>query len=70
MSAQPVVVLVECEADGITLVSREALTFARGIAGRLADPPVHAVAVGPLPADEERVRDQLAGLGVAALHHA
>jgi len=70
MSAQPVVVLVECEADGITLVSREAVTFARGLAGRLDDPPVHAVAVGPLPADEERVRDQLAELGVAALHHA
>ena len=70
MSAQPVVVLVECEADGITLVSREALTFARGLAGRLADPPVHAVAVGPLPAEEQRVRDQLAELGVAALHHA
>jgi electron transfer flavoprotein alpha subunit len=66
MSAKPVVVLVECEADGVTLVSREALTFARG----LAEAPVHAVAVGPLAADEQRVRDQLAELGVAALHHA
>jgi electron transfer flavoprotein alpha subunit len=66
MSTKPVVVLMECEADGVTLVSREALTFARG----LADAPVHAVAVGPLPAGEQRVRDQLAELGVAALHHA
>jgi electron transfer flavoprotein alpha subunit len=66
MSSQPVVVLVECDADGVTLVSREALTFARG----LADAPVHAVTVGPLPAEEQRVRDQLAELGVAALHHA
>jgi electron transfer flavoprotein alpha subunit len=66
MSARPVVVLVECGPDGVTLVSREAVTFARG----LADAPVHAVAVGPLPADEQRVRDQLAELGVAALHHA
>ena len=66
MSTKPVVVLMECEADGVMLVSREALTFARG----LADAPVHAVAVGPLPADEKHVRDQLAELGVAALHHA
>jgi electron transfer flavoprotein alpha subunit len=66
MSTKPVVVLVECETDGVTLVSREALTFARGV----AHAPVHAVAVGPLPADEQRVRDQLAELGVAALHHA
>jgi len=66
MSAKPVVVLVEWEADGVTLMSREALTFAR----KLADAPVHAVAVGPPPADEQRVQDQLAELGVAALHHA
>ncbi|MGH3354746.1 MAG: electron transfer flavoprotein subunit alpha/FixB family protein [Nocardioidaceae bacterium] len=71
MTPQPVVVLLETDAQGATLVAREALTFARRLAARLDGAPVHAVVVGPV-ADEvhKQVVDQLAVQGVSSLHHA
>lgn len=68
MSAAGIGVLVETDAHGATLVSREALTFAR----ELADgQPVHAVVIGPLDAGvEEPLRNQLGEQGVATVHHA
>ncbi|MGQ0576273.1 MAG: electron transfer flavoprotein subunit alpha/FixB family protein [Pseudonocardia sp.] len=60
MSA-PVLVLVETGAGGVTEVSLETLTFARGFGE-----PVHAVVVGALP---EEVVVQLGAYGVAGIHH-
>jgi len=68
MTAAGVGVLVETDGHGATLVSREALTFARELAG---GQPVHAVVVGPLDADvEDALLPQLGEQGVAMLHHA
>ena len=68
MTPAGVGVLVETDAIGTLLVSQEALTFARDLAGGR---PVHAVVAGPLDAG---VRDtllaQLGEQGVTALHHA
>lgn len=64
------VVLVETDAQGATLVSREALTLARTLAGA-GDKPLHAVLVGPLADDVETVvTAQLGEQGVAVVHHA
>ena len=61
-------VLVETDASGATLVSREALTFARELAG---GEPIHAIVVGPLDADvREAVLAQLGEQGVASVRHA
>lgn len=58
-----ILVFVETGADGVTEVSREALTFARGLGG-----PVHALVVGgALPG---AVTEQLGAYGVAEVHHA
>ena len=56
------VVFVETDADGVTEVSRETLTFARSLGG-----PVDAVAVGDLSG---AAQDQLAAYGVRTVHHA
>ncbi|HET7326462.1 MAG TPA: electron transfer flavoprotein subunit alpha/FixB family protein [Nocardioidaceae bacterium] len=65
-----ILVLVETDGQGATLVSREALTFARGLAGRLGD-SVHAVVVGPIDAEVEApLVQQLGEQGVAVAHHA
>ena len=55
-------VFVETDADGVTEVSRETLTFARSFGG-----PVDAVAVGDLSG---AAQDQLAAYGVRTVHHA
>lgn len=66
-----IVVLVETDAQGATLVSRETLTFARGLAERYGGEPLHALLVGPLDAGAEQELDrQLGEQGVQVLHHA
>jgi electron transfer flavoprotein alpha subunit len=73
--SRPVVVLVEPDPQtasaGVSLVSREALTFARRLAGRYGDAPLHAVLVGPLSQEAlAPLRAELARQGVGVLHHA
>jgi electron transfer flavoprotein alpha subunit len=66
-----IVVLVETDAQGATLVSRETLTFAREVARRSGGAPVHALVVGPIaPEAVTPVLDQLAEQAVSVLHHA
>ncbi len=66
-----IVVLVETDAQGATLVSRETLTFAREVAVRRGGEPVHAVVVGALPGDvEPLLLSHLGEQGVAVVHHA
>jgi electron transfer flavoprotein alpha subunit len=65
-----IVVLVEIDAQGATLVSRETMTFARKLSERSGAAPVHAVVVGDLPDDPSSLVEQLGEQGVAALHHA
>lgn len=65
-----ILVLVETDGQGATLVSREALTFARGLGSRLAV-PVHVVVVGPIDDDVSALLlRQLGEQGVAAAYHA
>ena len=71
MTAAGVLVLVETDEQGATLVSREALSFARDLAGRIGGLPVHAVVVGPLGAGgHDALIAHLGEQGVASLHHA
>jgi electron transfer flavoprotein alpha subunit len=63
-----IAVLVETDAQGATLVSRETLTFARELAGRRGGVPVHAVVVGGEV--EPLLVSQLAEQGVSVVHHA
>lgn len=56
-----ILVFVETDADGVTEVSRETLTFARDLG------EVHAVLVGPAP---DGVTDVLGAYGVSTVHHA
>ena len=66
-----ILVLVETDAQGATLVSREALTFARAAAARLGDQPVHAAVVAPLEESMATlVMKQLGEQGVAVVHMA
>ncbi|MBY9075358.1 electron transfer flavoprotein subunit alpha/FixB family protein [Nocardioides sp. WL0053] len=66
-----ILVLVETDAQGATLVSREALTFARETAARLGDQPVHAAVVAPLEESMATlVMKQLGEQGVAVVHTA
>ncbi|MGH3359888.1 MAG: electron transfer flavoprotein subunit alpha/FixB family protein [Nocardioidaceae bacterium] len=66
-----ILVLVETDADGATLTSREALTFARELATRTGAPGVEAVVVGPI---DDGVRDvlvrELGAQGVERIRHA
>lgn len=66
-----ILVLVETDAEGVTLTSREALSFARTLGEGLADRDLEAVVVGPL-SDELRphVLRHLGEQAVAVLHHA
>jgi electron transfer flavoprotein alpha subunit len=57
-----IVVLVEFDAEGVSEVTEETLTFVRGL-----DPDVHAVLVGAGP---DGLLDQLGRYGVTAVHHA
>jgi electron transfer flavoprotein alpha subunit len=63
-----ILVLVEADAQGAALVSREALTFARGLTERSGGEPVDAVVVGG--DDLGQVVPQLGELGVRTIHHA
>ncbi len=60
-----ILVLVETNADGVTLFSREALTFARGLAQGRGD-TVEAVVVGEINDD---ARAHLGEQGIAIAHH-
>jgi electron transfer flavoprotein alpha subunit len=62
-----ILVLVETDAQGAIEVSRETLTFARGLADKQGDTPVHALLVGPAGGS---VAAQLGEYGVAEVHHA
>jgi len=66
-----ILVLVETDAQGATLTSREALSFARTLGEHLDDHDLDAVLVGPL-SDELRplLLDHLGEQGVAVVHHA
>jgi electron transfer flavoprotein alpha subunit len=61
-----ILVLVETQADGVELLSAEALTFARGVAAS-GDGDVQALVIGPHPAV---ALEGLAAQGVSAVHHA
>ena len=63
-----ILVLIETDSQGVTLTSREALSFARTLAEQLGH-EVEAVVAGPLP-DEAAVLAHLAEQGVATLRHA
>jgi electron transfer flavoprotein alpha subunit len=60
-----ILVLVETNADGVTLFSREALTFARGLAQGRGE-TVEAVLIGEVT---DAVRAQLGEQGIAVAHH-
>ena len=61
-----ILVFVECDAAGAAEVSRETVTFARGLAEQTGG-PLHAVIVGNRP---DGVVDQLGEYGVTEVHHA
>ena len=66
-----IAVLVETDAQGATLVSRETMTFAREVARRSGGEAVHAVIVGALAVDvEPLLLAQLSEQGVSVVHHA
>lgn len=66
-----ILVLVETDADGATLTSREALTFGRELATRTSDPSFEAIVVGPLAdAVRESVVAELGSQGIERIHHA
>ena len=65
-----IVVLVETDAQGATVVSREALTFGRDLAARAGGMPLHAVVVGRPGKDVDPVvLAHLGEQGVATVHH-
>ena len=61
--------MIETDSQGVTLTSRESLTFARTLGEQLGGHEVEAVAIGPL-ADQPAVLAHLAEQGVTILHHA
>lgn len=66
-----ILVLVETDADGIALTSREALSFSRTLGKRLHYGDLEAVLVGPMADDlRPRIVEQLAEQAVTVLHHA
>jgi len=66
-----IVVLVETDAEGATLVSRETLTFARGLGDAAGGVPVDAVVVGPVEPDVRAgLLAHLGDQGVRRVHHA
>lgn len=70
MTYPGIVVLVETDSQGATVVSREALNLAHKLGKRLDGSPVHAVLVGPQEVELLALAAQLGELGVAAVHHA
>ncbi len=66
LSSGPVVVLVEAEAGELSVLSAEALTFARSVAAALGT-TVEAVAVGDLPT---AATEAVAAQGISTLHQA
>ncbi len=60
-----IIVLVEANADGLTLFSREALTFARALGDRAG----HAVQAVVFDEPTDAIRQQLGEQGVALAHH-
>ena len=66
-----IAVLVETDANGATVMSQEALTFAREVAGRAGGEPVDAILVGA-PAQEvtPELMSQLGEQGVSVVHQA
>ena len=65
-----IVVLVETDADGADEVSRETITFARGLAAAGGGVPIDAVVVGELPCPAAQLAEQLAAYGVRDVYHA
>jgi len=65
-----ILVLVETDADGAVEVSRETVTFLRGLAAEGGGVPIDAVAVGDLACAPEQLAGQLASYGVRDVHHA
>lgn len=66
-----ILVLVETDAQGVTLTSREALSFARSLAKRLAYGDLEAILVGPIAGElQPLVLAHVAEQGVTVLHHA
>ncbi len=65
-----ILVLVETDADGAVEVSRETITFARGLAASGGGVPIDAVVIGALPCPVEQLTGQLAGYGVRNVYHA
>lgn len=64
-----ILVLVETDADGATLTSREALTFGRELTTQTSDPSFEAVVVGPLSDDvRESVVGELGSQGIGRIH--
>jgi electron transfer flavoprotein alpha subunit len=69
--SRAVLALVETDAHEATETSLETLTFARELASRRGDAPLHAVVVGALDdAVWATVLSQLGNQGVAVVHHA
>lgn len=66
-----IAVLVETDAEGVTVVSREALSFARDLAAGAGGLPVHAVVIGQPGADlPATLLAQLGEQGVAQVQYA
>lgn len=66
-----ILVLVEIDAEGVTLTSREALSFARTLGENLTDTDLQAVVVGPLSeAAKPLVLGHLGEQAVSVVHHA
>ena len=66
-----ILTLVETDADGATLTSREALTFARELATQASDPAFEAIIIGPLTDDvRDAVVRELGAQGVTRIQHA
>lgn len=65
-----ILVLVETDPTGAIEVSREAVTFARELAGAGGGVPVDAVVVGEVACGIEALVDQLGEYGVREVHHA
>ncbi len=64
-----ILVLVETDASGAVEVSRETITFARGLSAAGGGVPVDAVVIGELALPAEQLAEQLAAYGVRDVHH-
>ncbi|MGH3413111.1 MAG: electron transfer flavoprotein subunit alpha/FixB family protein [Marmoricola sp.] len=64
-----ILVLVETDADGVSEISLETVTFARALAAEGGGITIRAVVVGDVPAGRDAVGAQLGAHGVAEVHH-